>query len=268
MMGNPQSVKISRVIQETPIIRTLEFHIDTEFTFRPGQFLMVWIPETDEIPMSISLQENSALELTIQPIGDATQKMCSLSVDDWIGIRGPFGSSFDATCESALVIGGGVGMAPLRPLVYTLLKQNVEVVLLMAAKTQTELVFRKEFTKLTSSSFTLEIATDDGSLGFKGLATEAANHLMANHVFDMMYTCGPEPMMAALHKLSLKNKIPLQASLERFMKCGCGLCGTCSMDPTGDLVCVDGHVFTGEQLSKFTDFGKYHRDAVGIKKVF
>lgn len=268
LMGNPQSVRISRIIQETAMIKTLQFPFNTQVVSEPGQFLMIWVPDVDEIPMSISLQDNSSIALTVLPVGESTRQLCSLSAGDWIGIRGPFGSSFDVSCESALVIGGGVGMAPLRPLVYVLLRRNIEVILLIAAKTENELVFYDEFASLSSSHFTLEPATDDGTLGYKGLATDAAESLLANHDFDMIYTCGPELMMATLYKSSLKHRIPFQASLERFMKCGCGICGTCAMDPTGHLVCIDGPVFTGEQLSKFTDFGRYYRDVVGIKKAF
>jgi dihydroorotate dehydrogenase electron transfer subunit len=103
-------------------------------------------------------------------------------------------------------------------------------------------------------------------LGFKGFATKAVEKLVNASDFDTMYTCGPEIMMAGLHNIARKSKIQFQASLERFMKCGCGICGTCAMDPTGQLVCADGPVFTGEQLAKLTNFGKYHRDAVGMKK--
>ncbi len=268
LMGNPHSVRISEIIQETPSIRTLKFTSETLTEFQPGQFLMVWIPEVDEIPMSISEQDASSIAITVSPIGEATSRLCSLAPRDWIGIRGPFGTFFNSIPKKALVIGGGVGMAPLRPLVYTLLKKDVEVTLLIAAKTKDELLYHNEFSINTSSNFNLEIATDDGSLGYKGLATDAAEQLLTTHDFDMMYTCGPELMMATLHKLAVNHRIPIQASLERFMKCGCGICGTCAIDPTGYLVCHDGPVFTGVQLSKLTDFGKYHRDAVGIKKSF
>ena len=266
LMGNPISVRISEIIRETPQIRTLRFPSPLQKMFQPGQFLMVWVPEVDEVPMSISMQDDSSVAVTILPVGEATRKLCSLRSGDWIGIRGPFGSFFTTTPHKALVVGGGVGMAPLRPLVYSLLKRDTEVTLLIAAKTQNELVYHSEFSNNTSSKFNLELATDDGSLGYNGLATDAAEALLTTHTFDMLYTCGPEPMMAVLQRLALAHKIPIQASLERFMKCGCGICGTCAMDPTGHLVCRDGPVFSGEQLSKFTDFGKYHRDSVGIKK--
>jgi dihydroorotate dehydrogenase electron transfer subunit len=266
LMGNPVSVQISKVITETPHSKTLQFSWKNQIEFKPGQFVMVWIPDVDEIPMSISLWNSPDMGITIQSLGDATKALVSMSNGDWIGIRGPFGNPFSANSKKALVVGGGVGIAPLRPLVYNLLDGGSEVTLVIAAKTKNELIYLDEFEKLKHSNLKLEVATDDGSLGFKGFATDAASQLLDGNEFDTMYTCGPELMMAGLYEIAKKNNVQFQASLERFMKCGCGICGTCAMDPTGQLVCTDGPVFTGEQLAKLTDFGKYHRDAVGMKK--
>ena len=265
LMGNPVSVQISRVITETPRSKTIQFSLEDPIEFQPGQFVMVWVPTVDEIPMSISSWNPPEMGITVQSIGDATQALVSLSKDDWIGIRGPFGNPFSTNSKKALVVGGGVGMAPLKPLVYNLLDGGSEVTLVNAAKTKTELVYFEEFENLQHSNLKVEIATDDGTLGFKGFATGAAAKLLDENKFDTIYTCGPEMMIAGLYDLAKKNNIRFQASLERFMKCGCGICGTCAMDPTGQLVCADGPVFTGEQLAGLTDFGKYHRDAVGMK---
>ena len=266
LMGNPISVQISKVITETPRSKTLHFPVEGSIKFQPGQFVMIWVPDVDEIPMSISSWDSLEMGITVQSIGEATQTLVSMSKDDWIGVRGPFGNPFSANSKKALVVGGGVGIAPLRPLVYILLDGGSEVTLVNAAKTKKELIFLEEFEKFKNPNFKVEIATDDGSLGFKGFATDATSELLEVSEFDSMYTCGPEVMMAGLYDLAKKRKIRFQASLERFMKCGCGICGTCAMDPTGQLVCADGPVFTGEQLTGLTDFGKYHRDAVGMKK--
>lgn len=266
LLGNPVSVQISRVITETPRSKTLQFSLENPITFQPGQFVMVWVPNVDEVPMSISSWNPPEMGITVQSIGDATQALVSMSKGDWIGIRGPFGNPFSTNSKNALVVGGGVGIAPLRPLVYNLLDGGSEVTLVLAAKTKNELIYLEEFENLKHSNLKVEIATDDGSLGFKGFATDVVSKLLDGNEFDRMYTCGPELMMAGLYDLAKKTKISYQASLERFMKCGCGICGTCAMDPTGQLVCTDGPVFTGAQLAGLTDFGKYHRDAVGIKK--
>ncbi|MGY5860661.1 MAG: dihydroorotate dehydrogenase electron transfer subunit [Candidatus Thorarchaeota archaeon] len=266
LMGNPESVQISKIITETPRSKTLQFSLKNEIEFHPGQFIMVWIPDVDEIPMSISSWDSPEMGLTVQSIGEATQALVSMSKGNWIGIRGPFGNPFNTSSKKALVVGGGVGIAPLKPLVYNLLDAGSEVTLVNAAKTKNEIIYLEEFENLKHSNLKVEFATDDGSLGFKGFATDAVASLLEGNKFDTMYTCGPEVMMAGLYDIAKKGKIRFQASLERFMKCGCGICGTCAMDPTGELVCADGPVFTGEQLAKLTNFGKYHRDAVGMKK--
>jgi dihydroorotate dehydrogenase electron transfer subunit len=266
LMGNPTSVQISNMITETPRSKTLQFSLQGPIEFLPGQFVMVWVPGIDEIPMSVSSWNTPEMGITVQSIGEATQALVSMSKGDWIGIRGPFGNPFSIDSKRSLVVGGGVGIAPLKPLVYNLVDSGSKVTLVIAAKTKNELIFLGEFENLQNSNLKVEIATDDGSLGFQGVATDAVVQFLEGNKFDTMYTCGPEVMMAGLHDIAKKKKIRFQASLERFMKCGCGICGTCAMDPTGQLVCADGPVFTGEQLAGLTNFGKYHRDAVGMKK--
>ncbi len=266
LLGNPVSVQISKVITETPLSKTLQFSLKGPIEFQPGQFVMVWVPGIDEIPMSISSWDLPKMGITVQSIGDATQALVSMSKGDWIGIRGPFGNPFSTNSKNALIVGGGVGIAPLRPLVYNLLDGGSEVTFIIAAKTKNELIYLEEFENLKHSNLKVEIATDDGSLGFKGLATDVVSKLLDGNEFDRMYTCGPELMMAGLYTFVKKRKIEFQASLERFMKCGCSICGSCAMDPTGQLVCADGPVFTGAQLAGLADFGKYHRDSVGMKK--
>jgi dihydroorotate dehydrogenase electron transfer subunit len=268
LMGDFTSVKILDTIEETPRCRTLRIAIRHPIECLPGQFLMVWIPGIDEVPMSLSQWSPESIEITVLNVGEATEGLLSMSPGDWIGIRGPFGRPFDMNCRRALVVGGGVGMAPLRPLVYSLLKTGAHVTLLIAAKTRDELVFYKEFSEYHNKAFKLVVTTDDGSAGFKGLATEGVAEFLNINEFETLYTCGPEMMMAKLYKMAKKAGIDFQASLERIMKCGCGLCGTCAMDPTGDLVCLDGPVFNANQLEALSDFGRFYRDQVGSKKKF
>jgi dihydroorotate dehydrogenase electron transfer subunit len=268
LLGNFVSIRILKVITETTRCQTLIFEMKHSSSFGPGQFLMVWVPGIDEVPMSISKWEPPIVGITVLNIGEATQALSSKVPNDWLGVRGPFGKSFDLNCKNALVVGGGVGMAPLRPLVYSLLEDGANITLLIAAKTKNDLIFHREFSELSSKALRLITTTDDGSHGYKGLATEGVTELVNITEFDTLYTCGPEQMMAGLHKIAMNAGIGFQASLERFMKCGCGLCGTCAIDPTGDLVCLDGPVFAGKQLEKLSDFGKYYRDLVGSKKKF
>ena len=266
-MGRPTSVRVLDVVKESEQARTIRFGYpfdDTEYL--PGQFMMIWIPDVDEVPMSISYWDFPNVGVTVAPIGEATNALASIDIGQLIGIRGPFGTAFKTNSKKALVVGGGIGMAPLRPLTYELLSQSVQVTLLIAAKTKDDLVYLNEFDSFNNKNFRLQISTDDGSMGYNGLATEATEAILAKETPDTLYTCGPELMMLGLYELSKLHNVAFQASLERFMKCGCGLCGTCALDPTGDLVCIEGPVFNSDQLSNITEFGKYHRDSMGLKK--
>ena len=94
----------------------------------------------------------------------------------------------------------------------------------------------------------VKICTDDGSYGLKGTTVDVMSNLVRNNTFDCVYTCGPELMMKGVVEIANKNSIPVQASLERYMKCGIGICGSCCLDSS--LVCQDGTVFNGKQTLK------------------
>ena len=268
LIGNPVSVKVMKRIEENSTTVTLYFDVPTlDSKVLPGSFLMVWVPDVDEVPMSICQYDPPSIGITVKCVGEATEALSQRRVGDWIGIRGPFGRPFSLNAGHALVVGGGVGIPPLRFLTDMLLAGDIKTTLVTAAKTKDELILY-DFLNRKDSNLTVEIATDDGSMGFKGFATELAQNLLETDDFDMIYTCGPELMMADLHKIAKKQRISFQASLERYMKCGCGICGTCALDPTGDLVCIDGPVFSGKELDRISEFGEYHRDAIGVKEKF
>jgi dihydroorotate dehydrogenase electron transfer subunit len=269
LMGNQVSVRISEIVKETDTACTILFNTRiSDLDILPGQFFMIWVPGVDEIPMSVSLWEPPRIGFTVLPVGEATESLVSLQPGNWLGIRGPFGSAFTLTSKRALVVGGGIGMAPLRPLVYKLLNNGAKVTLLIAAKSKEELVFLDEFSKVSAKDFVLRTSTDDGSSGFKGFATDAVSNELNILDYDTVYACGPELMMHELYEQVRDTNVRFQASLERFMKCGCGVCGTCAMDPAGTLVCVDGPVYSKAQLSEISEFGKYHRGSMGLKEEF
>jgi dihydroorotate dehydrogenase electron transfer subunit len=217
--------------------------------------------------MSISLWENPTMGITVQAIGEATKTLTELRPGDWIGIRGPFGNHFSLESSRALVVGGGIGIAPLRPLTNALLDQGTEVTMVIAAKTKEALV-PYDFPARKTKNLTLNFATDDGTKGYKGFATGLVKDLLTDSSFDRIYTCGPELMMSKLCQIASEHNIPIEVSMERHMKCGCGICGTCALDPDGELVCMDGPIFSGTQLERIKEFGQYHRDATGVKKNF
>jgi dihydroorotate dehydrogenase electron transfer subunit len=249
--GLPVPVTIARVKQETPSVRT--FFFDTTFPAAPGQFVMVWVPGTDEIPMALS-SENS---ITVQKVGDATAALFELGEGGKIGIRGPFGNGF-SKAEKVLAIAGGVGAAPLLPLA----RSDCVMTMLLGARTESELLFIDQLDECTD----VVIATDDGSLGLKGFVTQLMDDLNLA-AYDRIAVCGPEVMMrAVLAKVDGKGIAhKTEFSLHRYMKCGVGVCGSCCIDPSGLRVCRDGPVFSGDKLLK-SEFGYYMRDASGRKK--
>lgn len=265
LLGYPTSVKLSKVIPENEIASTLLFeNARAGNTPHPGQFIMIWVPGVDEIPMSVSIMNDSHLGFTVVPVGQATETLVTLKKGDWIGVRGPFGSGFTITSGKTLIIGGGSGMASLRPLIYELSRNNADVTVIIASRTMNSLLFYDELSSI--KDIEVVVATDDGSMGHKGLATDIAEKILEVQDFDMIYTCGPELMMKRVHELANNHSIRMEASLERFMKCGCGICGSCAMDPTGELVCISGPVFSGEQLDTLDEFGAYYRNSMGVKK--
>lgn len=249
--GTPVIVTITRVRNETANIRS--FFFDQPFVFNPGQFVMVWVPGVDEIPMALS----SLNSITVQNVGDATSALFTLEPGDKIGIRGPFGNGFTQG-EKVLAIAGGVGAAPLLPLV----RADCVMTMLLGAKTESELLFLDQLDECTD----VVIATDDGSQGHKGFVTSLLDDLNLA-LYDRVAVCGPEVMMrSVLAKVTEKGlEHKTEFSLHRYMKCGMGVCGSCCIDPSGLRVCRDGPVFPGTVLQK-SEFGHYMRDASGRKK--
>lgn len=246
----PAAVTIKAIVEETPSVRT--FYFDPSIPSSPGQFVMVWVPGVDEIPMALS----SPHSVTVQRVGDATAAMFRMAVGDRLGIRGPLGNGFTVSGRT-LAIGGGVGVAPLLNLVTA----GEVSTFLLGARTKEELLFAP----VIASACSLRIATDDGTAGRQGFVTDLMDEIdLAD--YDHICVCGPEIMMVKV--LERLNRAGLaergQFSLHRYMKCGLGICGSCSMDPRGLRVCRDGPVFTGIDLLE-SEFGKYSRDATGSR---
>jgi len=246
----PAVVAITEIKKETPTVQTFVF--EPALMFDPGQFVMVWVPGVDEIPMALS----SYRSITVQNVGDATGAMFSLKPGDCLGIRGPFGNGFSAG-ERILAIAGGVGAAPLLPLA----RADRVMTFLLGAKTESELLFVDQLDECTD----LQIATDDGTLGTKGFVTVLMDELNLG-AYDRIAVCGPEVMMRSVLAKAAETGIEKKTkfSLHRYMKCGAGVCGSCCIDPSGLRVCREGPVVSGDVLLN-SEFGHYMRDASGRK---
>jgi len=240
----PVVLPINRTIKETARHVTLFFK--GVLNFKPGQFVMMWLPGVDEKPFTLSYHTENEFGITVEEKGKFTKAVSLLKTGEKLGFRGPFGNGFslDSEIKNICVIAGGCGMAPLAPFIDLCLKHNKKIKIIQGAKTKEDLLFRKRFPEI-------DYCTDDGTLGYHGLVTEYFDQQKIQ--FDQVYTCGPEPMMKKVLDICNKKQIDCQVSLERFMKCGIGICASCVCG--SERVCVEGPVFTSEKIKKMNDFG-------------
>ncbi len=251
------------MVDETPTVRTLVFSDDVMSAARPGQFAMVWVPGVGELPMSVMVSGGDGeAAFTVRRHGEASTGLFNTAAGQQIGVRGPYGNSFDLREGRLLLVGGGTGLVPLMRLLASV-RPDDEVTVLIGARTRDEVFFEGLANGLLEgNAHSVIVATDDGSYGERGRVTDVALGLVDGRRFDGVYTCGPEKMMYKAVKAAHSRGLFVQASLERVMKCGVGMCGSCC---TGsDLVCRDGTVFDGDHLLSNPEFGRSHRNKAGI----
>jgi dihydroorotate dehydrogenase electron transfer subunit len=249
-----QIVPLLEVVTESHHTTTYRFRAD--FGGVAGQFVMVWIPRHDELPMALSYL-GPVKGITVHAYGDATKAFQEFKPGDRIGVRGPYGNAFRLEGERILAVAGGTGMASIIAAIEAFAQQGAEMTTAVGARTAEELLFLDR----AGASGEVHVATDDGSRGFHGFAPSLAEKLIEKHKFDQVIACGPERMMRMVYDVAMERGLKVQVSLERYMKCGIGICDACVLDDR--LVCVDGPVFTGEQLAASQDFGKFRRDKSG-----
>ncbi len=239
----PVMLRVKEKKMETPGFATLFF--EYALSFRPGQFIMIWIPGLDEKPYTISHHSRGNFAVTIEAKGVFSKKALTLEKGDLVGIRGPFGNGFDIKPgQNAAVVAGGCGMAPLATLVEHLPSTTTFI---HGARSKNFILFPDRF------DVPREFCTDDGSFGHKGLVTDLLEKsIISGKQFDMVYVCGPEIMMHKIFELCESHGINCQASLERYMRCGFGVCGACVCGK--QVVCKDGPVFHSKALRQMKDF--------------
>ena len=255
-MNYPDFVRIKKVVSENKSVKSIFLPFDKDI--EPGQFLMITIPGIDEIPMSVSRILENEISITFKRVGDATSELFKKSEGEILGVRGPLGRGFDIQGERILFVAGGTGIAPIAPAVEKAKELGKDITTILGAKTKDDLFFVERLKRCGN----LIITTDDGSAGKKGFASDAAEEIMDKEDFDLVITCGPEIMMKKILDICLDKSIDFQASVERYIKCGLGLCGQCCIGE-GLRVCKEGPVFSGETLKGCKDFGCYSRDSAG-----
>lgn len=220
----------------------------------PGQFVEVRVDNTPSVllrrPISIHYynKENNELGLLVQLIGDGTRWMATLKAGDTLNVVLPLGNGFTlptSTDENPLLVGGGVGVAPLLYLGMKLKEMGGTPTFLLGSRTENELMQIDEFKKYGP----VYITTENGAVGEKGYVTQ--HSVLANNKFSQVYTCGPKPMMMAVARWAKSANVPCEVSLENKMACGVGACLCCVEDTKEGNVCVckEGPVFSIDKLS-------------------
>jgi len=259
-----RTTRVLHVETESPTVKVLTFQ-DAQFAkAQPGQFLMLWIPGVDEIPLSIfDAYEDGHVSVAVKTVGEATRALHGAKSGDFLGVRGPFGNSFALVKGKVLMVAGGTGSAPLLFLAKKLASRISKSVFVLGAKTKNELLFMDRFQQIiVKSEIQLVTSTEDGSCGITGLCTEPVQRILNEETFNMIYACGPEKMIRRVFELAEQHRTNSEASLERMMRCSIGLCGSCTIGKY--RVCKDGPVFTSKQLREVkTEFGKSKRDLTG-----
>ena len=233
------------------------------YGFQPGQFNMLYVFGVGEVPISIcsSSKEHNAIRHTTRKVGTVTTAMGSLGVGDCIGVRGPFGSAWPlevAQGQDVLIVAGGIGLAPLRPVLYAILAdrdQYGRVVLLYGARTKEDLLYQKELQQWQHRSNLDVYVTVDRATGRWPGTVGVVPQLIPRAPIDpsrvVVMICGPEVMMRyCMPELNNRgiDASNIYVSLERNMKCAIGHCGHCQFGP--HFVCRDGPVFSYQQVSR------------------
>ena len=214
---------------------------------KAGHFVIVRVGEKGErIPLTIAGADikNGTIDLVIQVVGKSSRKICDLNVGDYFtDVVGPLGQATHIEKVGTVVCaGGGVGVAPLFPIVDALHKAGNKVIVVLAARSK-DLIIMEE--QMRASSDEVVIMTDDGSYGTKGLVTNGVESIINREKVDMCVTIGPAIMMKFVSILTKKYDIPTVASLNTIMVDGTGMCGACRVTVGGKtkFVCVDGPEF-------------------------
>lgn len=263
----PRLLRVEKVLRDVSDTFTLTLRPQigpSAFPFAPGQFNMLYQFGVGEVAISISGDpaDHGRLVHTIRSVGAVTRAMTGLKTGGVVGVRGPFGSSWPVdTAEGSdvVIVAGGVGLAPLRPAIYHILKHRGKYgrfVIVYGARTPRDILYRRQLEQWSARLDTfVDVTVDRASLGWHG-NVGVVTRLIGRGGFDPENTvalvCGPEAMMRfaiqALNDRGVGND-RIYASMERNMKCAIGFCGHCQF---GDhFVCRDGPVFRFDHIEDF-----------------
>lgn len=261
----PHLATIRRVVWETDDTYTLTLDLDASaggYAFKPGQFNMLYVYGVGEAAISISSDPATpgTIHHTIHRVGSVTSALAGHKRGDVIGLRGPYGSAWPvspAHGRDICVVAGGIGLAPLRPLLYSFFRERSafgRIILLYGARSPLDLLYRVELEEWAKDHQVEVIVTVDRSdtswKGYIGVVTNLFSYIKLDSPSTVAYVCGPETMMkftvAELERRGI-GQGQIYLSMERNMKCAVGFCGHCQYGPY--FICKDGPVFALPQVA-------------------
>lgn len=263
----PQTVVIRRVIQEIEGVATYQMELTdaaaaSAYRFLPGQFNMLYVPGAGDSAISLSGDpvDCSVLTHTIRTAGNVTHKLASMKAGDTLGLRGPFGSCWpmeQCIGRDVVIVAGGIGLPPLRPVIYWLLDKREKfgsLNLLYGARSPETLLYTDEHRAWTNRGLNLQTTVDRSQPGWTGNVGVVTLLLERLQSFDpctaILLICGPEVMIRFTAKMALTRGMSAQQiwiSMERNMQCAVGLCGHCQLG--SEFICKDGPVLRYDRIA-------------------
>ena len=270
----PETAVIRAITAEVEGVSTYHLAFADEsrgaaYRFLPGQFNMLYLPGAGEMPISLSADPEGAdpesvgtWAHTVRIVGNVTKTLARLQPGDTLGLRGPYGSSWPlAECvgRDVVIITGGIGLAPLRPAIYHLLRHRQQIgrlSLLYGSRSPSSLLYEREYADWTRSGMSVEVTVDRAAPGWRGNVGVVTLLVEQVPTFDpancVVLCCGPEVMMRFAAQAALERGVPpsrIWVTLERNMQCAVGFCGHCQLGP--EFVCKDGPVFRYDRVASW-----------------
>ena len=254
----PAAFRVRKNRRETPDTHTLELASIAEGVpaWRPGQFMMMYVFGAGEIPISISGDpaKRDCIVHTVRAVGPVSRAICDAKEGSSVGLRGPFGSVWPierAEGRDVILVAGGIGLAPLRPVLHTVMANSdkyMRVSLLVGARTPDILLYRREMDRWRKRRVDVRLTVDAAAPGWQA-SVGPVTTLIPRIEFDpssvVAFIVGPEIMMRVVSQVLAQRGVSydrLFVSMERNMKCAVGFCGHCQLGPA--FICKDGPVFS------------------------
>ncbi len=253
-----------KILENTEIIKDI-YKIKIEYPkdldkIKPGQFFNIKCGEGDfpllRRPISVGICENDTLTFYVRKVGEGTELLCKKEKDTDLDILGPLGNGFDLDIDSGnvLIVGGGIGVAPLLELVKELSKkEDLSIKVMLGFRDEPYLI--EDFKRFTESVVVASESNSNNSIDHRGYITDLVKDEVKSKEYKNIFTCGPEPMLRIVKEIAQESNIPSRLLMEERMACGIGACLVCNCkvkrgenDWTHVRACKEGPVFNGEEV--------------------